>query len=119
HAVNAGAPGVLASECARIGALLVHFSTDYVFPGSGDTPYLEEERAEPINEYGLSKLRGEQSVLRSGARALVIRTQWLFGAHGSSFPRTMLDSAGGALPTRGVADQWGWATYSRDLRVLV
>lgn len=115
HAVNAVAPTQIAQECARRGIFLVHFSTDYVFPGTTRRPYLETDPVDPINEYGRSKLAGEQGILASTARSLIIRTQWLFGARGKSFPRTMWERATKRLATRVVDDQFGRPTYSRDL----
>ena len=115
HAVNAVGPGYLATECARRGIPLLHFSTDYVFPGNGQAPYREEDSVEPINEYGRSKLLGEQAVNSSGGRTLIVRTQWLFGLRGSSFPRTMWDRARRGLPTQVVMDQWGRPTFCRDV----
>jgi dTDP-4-dehydrorhamnose reductase len=114
-AVNATAVGALGEECAAHGIRVVHFSTDYVFPGNGSTPYRESDPTSPINAYGLSKLRGEHALAASGARALVIRTQWLFGRAGRSFPRTMWERATANQPTRVVNDQVGRPTYSRDL----
>jgi len=114
-AVNATAVGVLGQECAEWNIRVVHFSTDYVFPGNGTTPYREGDPTSPVNAYGLSKLRGEQALRASGARALIVRTQWLFGKAGRSFPRTMWERATGKQPTRVVNDQIGRPTYSRDL----
>ena len=115
HAVNAIAPGYLASECARRGIALVHFSTDYVFRGTSQRPYKETDPVDPVNEYGRSKLAGEEAILASGARALIIRTQWLFGSRGTSVPRTMWDRATRGLPTSVVDDQFGSPTYTCDL----
>jgi len=114
-AVNATAVGVLGRECAERGIRVVHFGTDYVFPGNGTAPYREGDPTSPINAYGLSKLRGEQALHASGARALIVRTQWLFGKAGRSFPRTMWERATAKQPTRVVNDQVGRPTYSRDL----
>jgi dTDP-4-dehydrorhamnose reductase len=113
--VNAVAPGHIAEEAARVGATMVHFSTDYVFPGTATTPYDEKDPVAPVNAYGASKRRGEAAVLASGAHALVLRTQWLFGHAGKSFPRTMWERATAGLPTRVVNDQVGRPTYTRDL----
>lgn len=114
-AVNATAVGVIGEECAMRGIRLVQYSTDYVFPGTGTRPYRESDPVSPINAYGLSKLRGEHALAASGARALIIRTQWLFGLAGRSFPRTMWERATAKQPTRVVNDQVGRPTYSRDL----
>jgi dTDP-4-dehydrorhamnose reductase len=115
EAVNAVAPGRIAEEAARLGAAMVHFSTDYVFAGTATAPYQESDAVAPVNAYGASKQRGEAAVLTSGTHALVLRTQWLFGRAGKSFPRTMLERATAGLPTRVVNDQVGRPTYTRDL----
>ena len=115
HTVNAVAPAQLARECESRGVRLVHFSTDYVFSGQSTVAYTENDAVNPLNEYGRSKLLGEQAVLRECPSALVVRTQWLFGGQGSSFPRTMWDRAMRGLRTRVVADQWGRPTYTPDL----
>jgi dTDP-4-dehydrorhamnose reductase len=116
-AVNGVAPGYIAEEAARRGIAVVHFSTDYVFAGTATSPYDEDDPVAPVNAYGESKLRGETAVLASGAHALVLRTQWLFGRAGKSFPRTMWERATDGLPTRVVNDQVGRPTYTRDLAV--
>jgi dTDP-4-dehydrorhamnose reductase len=115
EAVNGSAPGYIAEEAARLGVAVVHFSTDYVFPGTATSPYEETDPVAPVNVYGQSKLRGEEVVLASGADALILRTQWLFGTAGQSFPRTMWERATAGLATRVVNDQAGRPTYTRDL----
>lgn len=117
HAVNAVAPAYIADESARRGIAVVHFSTDYVFAGTATSPYREDDPVAPVNVYGASKLGGEQAVLASGAHALVVRTQWLFGPAGKSFPRTMWERAIARVPTRVVNDQVGRPTYTHDLAV--
>jgi dTDP-4-dehydrorhamnose reductase len=114
-AVNATAVGALGEECAARGIRVVHFSTDYVFPGTETRPYRESDPTSPVNAYGLAKLRGEHALAASGVRALIVRTQWLFGRAGRSFPRTMWERATAKQPTRVVNDQVGRPTYSRDL----
>ena len=114
-AVNADGVATLAGAAARHAALLVHFSTDYIFDGRSASPYREDAPANPLNVYGQSKLAGEQAVQASGARFLIVRTQWLFGENGRSFPRTMLERARQSLPTRVVTDQIGRPTYTRDV----
>lgn len=113
--VNGDAVGVLGQLAAQAGARVVHFSTDYVFDGSAATPYHEDAPTRPVNWYGASKLAGEQALRSSGAQFLLIRTQWLFGAHGRSFPKTMWDRARQGLATRVVADQAGRPSYARDI----
>jgi dTDP-4-dehydrorhamnose reductase len=97
------------------GAQVVHFSTDYVFDGTSSVPYGEESPTHPINTYGASKLAGENALKRSRARFLIIRTQWLLGVHGKSFPKTMWERATAGVKTKVVSDQTGRPTYSRDL----
>ena len=88
--LNAEAPAVLAREAAAHGAWLVHYSTDYVFDGSGDTPRREDAPTAPLNVYGRTKLAGEQAIRASGARHLIFRTSWVYGTRGGNFARTML-----------------------------
>jgi dTDP-4-dehydrorhamnose reductase len=114
-AVNGDGPRILSAECARRGIRVVHFGTDYVFAGDAVRPYVEDSPVAPLNAYGRSKLAGEQSVLRSGAHALVIRTQWLFGINGRSFPRTMWERARAGIVTRVVNDQSGRPSYTIDV----
>ena len=114
-AVNAGAVGALAALCAARDMRLVHVSTDYVFDGTARRPYREDDPTNPLGVYGASKRAGEQRIAESGARALVVRTQWLFGEHGRSFVRTMWDRARRGQPARVVADQHGAPTSTYDL----
>lgn len=114
-AVNALGPQLIAEEAARRHIAMVHFSTDYVFPGTSVAPYREEDPVAPVNAYGQSKLLGERAVLATGAHALILRTQWLFGRAGKSFPGVMWQRALARIPTRVVDDQFGRPTYTRDL----
>lgn len=114
-AVNGLAPGAIGRAAATVRAVVVHFSTDYVFDGEARTAYREEDRPHPVNVYGESKLAGERTLAASGVDHLIIRTQWLFGTGGRSFPRTMRDRAVQRLETRAVADQTGRPTYTADL----
>lgn len=88
--INALAPGVLAEEAARLGAVMVHFSTDYVFDGHQSTPYVETDATHPLSVYGQSKLEGEQAVRSASPRHLIFRTSWVYGAYGNNFLKTML-----------------------------
>jgi dTDP-4-dehydrorhamnose reductase len=114
-ALNSTAVAALGHLCADRNALVVHFSTDYVFDGQSMHPYPEDAATAPLSIYGASKLAGERALLASGARALVIRSQWLFGQHGKCFPRTMWERAREALPTRVVNNQRGRPTFTVDL----
>ena len=114
-AVNTEAPARLAERCAERGARMVHFSTDYVFDGQSLRPYTEADRPAPLGAYGLSKLLGEQRVLRASGRHLVARLAWLFGPGRDAFPEWVLRQAC-ALPEVGVvADKTGCPTYSADV----
>jgi dTDP-4-dehydrorhamnose reductase len=115
ESVNALGPRFVAEEAARRRIAVAHFSTDYVFPGTSEVPYRESDPVAPVNTYGESKWRGEGAVRASGAHALILRTQWLFGRAGKSFPRIMWERASARLPTRVVNDQRGRPTYTRDL----
>ena len=114
HTVNADSPGALADAARTLGALLVHYSTDYVFSGRKPTPYLEDDATDPQNVYGRSKRDGEDAIRASGARHLILRTSWVYAAHGSNFVRTMLRLARERETLRVVADQVG-APTSADM----
>ena len=90
RALNALAPGVLAQEAHRVGAWLVHYSTDYVFDGSGDAPWRETDPTGPLNIYGQTKLEGEAAIAAAGCRHLIFRTSWVYAARGGNFAKTML-----------------------------
>lgn len=110
---NAEAPEVLADACARNGALLVHYSTDYVFDGSATRPWREDDPTAPLGVYGESKLAGEAAVRDGGARHWVFRTAWVYGAHGHNFMRTMLRLGAERDELAVVADQVGTPTPAR------
>ncbi len=114
HAVNAEAPATMAEEAAKLGALLVHYSTDYVFDGAKSVPYDEDDAPNPLNVYGRSKLAGEQAIRASGAAHLIFRTSWVYGARGGNFLLTMLKLAQRA-ELKIVNDQFGAPTWSRDV----
>lgn len=114
-AVNARAPGVLAAEARRIDAVLIHFSTDYVFDGSNTAAYDESAPANPLNVYGASKLEGEREVEAAGACALIFRTSWVYGRYGHNFLTTIERLAAEREELRIVADQHGTPNWTREL----
>jgi dTDP-4-dehydrorhamnose reductase len=111
-AINGQAPGVLAEEATRLGILLVHYSTDYVFDGSKLEPYVETDVPNPRNVYGMTKLEGDLAVQSAGCDYLILRTSWVYGARGSNFLLTMLRLAGERPELRIVDDQIGSPTTS-------
>ena len=113
--VNADAPGILADEAVKSGALLVHYSTDYVFDGSGDTPWQEDDATSPLNVYGATKLAGEQTIVASGCRHLIFRTSWVYGTRGANFLLTMQRLMRERPELKIVADQMGAPTWCRSL----
>ena len=114
-AVNGVAPGVLADEAKRHGAVLVHYSTDYVFDGSAVTPYDEDAPVRPLSSYGRSKLEGERAIEASGAHALVFRTSWVYGRRGKNFLVTIERLARERPEIRVVDDQTGVPNWCREL----
>ncbi len=114
-AVNAQAPGVLAEEALRANALLVHYSTDYVFDGSKTEPWVETDPPNPLSTYGKTKLAGEQAIQHIGGRHLIFRTSWVYGPHGHNFLLTMLRLAIERNELRIVDDQVGSPTSSLAL----
>lgn len=112
-AINGIAPGILAEEAKRLGALLVHYSTDYVFAGDKPAPYVEADPTGPLGSYGRSKLAGEVAICASHCRHLIFRTSWVYGLHGHNFLRTVLRLAEERDELRIVADQFGAPTWSR------
>lgn len=109
-AINGTAPGVLAEEAKALRSLLVHYSTDYVFDGRKDAPYVESDAIDPQSVYGRSKAAGEAAIAAAGGPALVLRTCWVAGAHGANFAKTMLRLARERDSLRVVADQFGAPT---------
>lgn len=114
-AVNSTAPGILAEEALRTGALLVHYSTDYVFDGSKTSPWAETDKTNPLNVYGSTKLAGEQAIQQVGGNYLIFRTSWVYGPHGSNFLLTMLRLGCERESLNIVDDQIGAPTSSIEL----
>jgi dTDP-4-dehydrorhamnose reductase len=108
--INALAPEVLARACAAIGAYLVHFSTDYVFDGAGQKPWLESDATGPLNVYGHSKLAGEKGIAKQGAKHVIFRTSWVYGTQGGNFAKTMLRLAQEREKMAVINDQFGAPT---------
>ena len=108
--LNATTPGRLAQEAAQLGAWLVHYSTDYVFDGSGDQPWREHDATGPLSVYGATKLEGEQLIQQSGCQHLILRTSWVYAARGGNFAKTMLRLASERDCLTVIDDQWGAPT---------
>jgi len=115
-AVNGHGAGILAQACKNTGATLIHLSTDYVFRGDATAPYTEDSPRDPVSVYGKSKAAGEEAILDAYPEgSVIIRTAWLYGAHGPSFPRTMLSAAATRDTLSVVDDQVGQPTWTKDL----
>lgn len=114
-AANALGPAVLADVTRQAGAPLIQVSTDYVFDGTADEPYVEDDPVGPLGVYGASKLAGELAVRRGNPRSVVLRTAWVVSAQGANFLKTMLRLAEDRSVVRVVADQWGCPTSARDV----
>jgi dTDP-4-dehydrorhamnose reductase len=113
--LNARTPGVLAEEAERLGALLVHFSTDYVFDGTKASPYTEQDEPNPLNVYGASKLEGERAIQQIAERHIILRTSWVYGLRGSNFLLTMLRLFRERQQVSVVSDQVGTPTWCRSI----
>jgi len=111
--INGEAPGVMAEEAKKLGALLVHYSTDYVFDGTKTTPYVETDAPHPLGAYGRTKLAGDQAIQATGCAHLIFRLCWVYGARGNNFLLTMLRLAREREKLRVVRDQTGCPTWSR------
>ena len=108
--LNATTPGLVAEEAARLGAWLVHYSTDYVFDGSGTRPWVETDTPAPLSVYGATKLEGEQRIQQSGCQHLILRTSWVYAARGGNFAKTMLRLGQERERLTVIDDQWGAPT---------
>ncbi|CAM5780954.1 dTDP-4-dehydrorhamnose reductase [Ottowia pentelensis] len=108
--INAQAPAVLARTAAACGALLLHYGTDYVFDGSGERPWREDDATGPLSVYGRTKLAGEQAIVQSGCAHLILRTSWVYAARGGNFARTMLRLGAEREHLSVIDDQWGAPT---------
>lgn len=115
HLINARAPAVMARSCNKINALLVHYSTDYVFDGKSSVAYKEDDRTDPQSVYGSTKLAGESAIRALCKRHLILRTSWVFGAHGNNFLKTILRLSREKQSLQVVADQYGAPTSARFL----
>ncbi|MBN2631828.1 MAG: dTDP-4-dehydrorhamnose reductase [Rhodobacteraceae bacterium] len=115
--VNGDAPAAMARQCAALGIPFVHISTDYVFDGAGDAPFAPDHPTAPLGAYGRSKLRGEQGVRAASGAHVILRTSWVFSAHGSNFLKTMLRLGASRESLTVVADQIGGPTPARAIAV--
>lgn len=115
YAVNQQAPANLADQCTKRGIPFIHLSTDYVFNGVKTTPYKENDLVSPLGVYGESKEAGEQEVRLKCARHIILRTSWVYGAHGHNFVKTMLKLGQERKVLKIVNDQWGCPTYAGDI----
>ena len=115
RAINVAAPARIAEECARSGALMIHYSTDYVYDGSKSGPYEENDATGPLSVYGQTKLEGDQAIVASGCAHIILRTTWVYDIRGKNFLRTVLRLAREKEELRMVGDQYGAPTWARGL----
>ena len=115
RSINVAAPARMAEECARSGALLIHYSTDYVYDGSKSSPYEERDATGPLSVYGETKLEGDQAIMASGCAHIILRTTWVYDVRGKNFLRTVLRLAREKEELRMVGDQFGAPTWARGL----
>lgn len=113
--VNGTACEYLAIHCAGLGLPIVHFSTDYVFDGALDRPYLETDPCHPINKYGQSKWVGEDKLQKFGTNYYIFRVQWLYGQHGNHFIKSIVNAVESGKPLTIVSDQWGSPSWTKDI----
>lgn len=119
HAINATAPQIMAEEAAKLGAQLIHFSTDYVYDGTKTAAYVETDTVNPVSVYGKTKLAGEDAIRAVGLPHLILRTSWVYGAYGKNFLKTILRLAAEREELRIVADQVGAPTNSTNIAEAV
>jgi len=117
--VNNLAVSEIAKNCSDFGSRLIHFSTDYVFDGTKDTPYTEKDKPNPLNHYGVSKLEGEKAIETSGCSFTIIRTSWVFSEYRKNFLKTILNISKNAERITVVHDQHGCPTYAKDISKVV
>ena len=117
--LNAGAVAAVAEVARRRGAVLIHISTDYIFSGNASSPIGEDERPEPLNVYGATKLAGERAALKSGCKCIILRTAWLFSEYGRNFVKTILGLGAVRPEIKVVSDQIGSPTYAPDLASFI
>lgn len=117
--INGTAVGYLADACFSNGAKFIHISTDYVFNGLAHTPYKETDAVDPVNQYGASKLFGEQMAVAANPDSIIIRTSWVYAPHGHNFVKTMLRLMAQKESISVVNDQWGRPTYAMDLAAAI
>ena len=115
YTVNATAVRLMAKECAKINCRFITVSTDYVFDGTASKPYTESDTTNPLNEYGFTKLKGEQLAIENNPQSIIIRTSWVYSAHGNNFVKTMLRLMKEREEIKVVNDQIGSPTYANDL----
>ena len=115
HQINSLAPEISAECCRRMGARLIHISTDYVFSGEGDAPFTEESSTQPLGVYGATKLAGEAAIKQALSAHIILRTSWVFGAQGKNFVKTMLKLSASRDEVSVVADQFGAPTSARAI----
>ena len=116
--LNSVAPNIIAKACKDNGCKMIHISTDYVFDGESNRPYDEQSQVNPVSQYGISKLKGEQEVILSGV-GMVIRTSWLYSSFGGNFVKTIIRNGKIKPELRVVSDQIGCPTYARDLANVI
>ena len=115
HGINVEAPAAMAKECAATGALLVHYSSDYVYDGSKSAPYDESDATGPLSVYGTTKLGGDEAIIASGCAHIILRTTWVYDIRGKNFLRTVLRLAREKDELRMVGDQFGAPTWARSI----